>query len=56
MPDVVRERVYRRLYDILTGQDKGKTFSGISPTDRQAVLEIVRATKPNLPKYWLSAN
>jgi hypothetical protein len=56
MPDVVRERVYRRLYDILTGQDKGKTFSGVSPTDRQAVLEIVRATKPNLPKYWLSAN
>src|SRR5580658_8568899 len=56
MPDVVRERVYRRLYDILTGQDKSKTFAGISPTDRQAVLEIVRATKPNLPKYWLSAN
>jgi hypothetical protein len=54
MPDVVRERVYRRLYDILTGQDKSKTFAGISPTDRQAVLEIVRATKPNLPKYWLS--
>jgi hypothetical protein len=54
MPDVVRERIYRRLYDILTNQDKSKTFAGISPTDRQAVLEIVRATKPNLPKYWLS--
>lgn len=54
MPDVVRERIYRRLYDILTGQDKSKTFAGISPADRQAVLEIVRATKPNLPKYWLS--
>jgi hypothetical protein len=56
MPDVVRERIYRRLYDILTGQDKSKTFAGISPADRQAVLEIVRATKPNLPKYWLPAN
>jgi hypothetical protein len=54
MPDVVRERVYQRLYDILTGQDKGKMFAGISAADRQAVLEIVRATKPNLPKYWLS--
>jgi len=54
MPDVVQERIYRRLYDILTSQDKSKTFAGISPADRQAVLEIVRATKPNLPKYWLS--
>ena len=52
MPEVVREQVYRRLYEVLTGQDKGKTFAGISPGDRQAVLEIVRATKPNLPKYW----
>jgi hypothetical protein len=54
MPDVVQERIYRRLYDILTGQDKSKTFAGISPSDRQAVLGILRATKPNLPKYWLS--
>jgi hypothetical protein len=52
MPDVVRERVYRRLYDVLTGQDKSKTFAAIAPADREAVLEIVRATKTNLPKYW----
>ncbi len=56
MPEVVREQVYRRLYEVLSGQDKSKTFAGISPDDRQAVLEIVRATKPNLPKYWLAAN
>ena len=54
MPDVVRDRVYQRLYDVLTGKDKSQTFAGISATDRQAVLEIVRATKPNLPKYWTS--
>jgi len=48
--------VYRRLYEVLTGQDKSQTFAGISAGDRQAVLEIVRATKPNLPKYWLAAN
>lgn len=52
MPDVVRERVYRRLFDILTGADKSATFAKISPSDRDAVLEIVRATKPDLPKYW----
>jgi hypothetical protein len=56
MPEVVRERVYRRLYEILTGQDKSKTFAGIPAGDRQAVLEIVRATKSNLPKYWPQMN
>jgi hypothetical protein len=54
MPDIVRERVYQRVYDVLTGKDKGQTFAGLSPADRQAVLEIVRATKPKLPKYWTS--
>ncbi len=56
LPDVVRERVYQRLYDILTGKDQSKTFAGISPADRHAVLEILRATKPSLPVYWLRAN
>jgi hypothetical protein len=56
MPEVVRERVYQRLHEVLTGQDKSKTFAGISPIDRQAVLDILRATKPNLPKYWLAPN
>lgn len=52
MPDVVREQVYRRLFDILTGKDKTAAFAAISAPDRQAVLEIVRATKRNLPTYW----
>jgi len=56
MPEVVRQRVYQRLHEVLTGQDKSKTFAGISPIDRQAVLDILRATKPNLPKYWLAPN
>jgi len=54
MPDVVRERVYQRLYDALTGKDKIPAFAGLS-ADRQAVLEIVRATKPRLPSSWASA-
>jgi hypothetical protein len=55
MPDLVRERVYRRLYDILTGKDQTEPFKGFSAGDREAVLEIVRVTKPKLPKYWLEA-
>jgi hypothetical protein len=54
MPDTVRERVYQRLFDVLTGKDQSQTFTRISAGDRQAALEIVRATKSNLPKYWLA--
>jgi hypothetical protein len=60
MPDFARERVYRRLYDILTGKDTRETAGGLSlarlsSTDRGAILEIVRETKPNLPAYWNAA-
>jgi len=54
MPEMVRSRVYERLYDVLTGKDKSQTFAGISPEDREAVLEIVRETKPKLPDYWVA--
>jgi len=53
MPDIVRERVYQRLYDVLTGKDNSQTYAGISAADRQAVLEILRETKPKLPPYWI---
>jgi hypothetical protein len=52
MPEIVRERVYQRFYDVLSGKEKSQTFAGISPAERQATLEIVRETKPKLPPYW----
>jgi hypothetical protein len=52
MPEVVRERVYRRVYDVLSGADQSKAFERLSPADRQAILEIVLETKSGLPAYW----
>jgi hypothetical protein len=52
MPDQVRDRVYRRLYDVLTGRDQSDKFKRLSPEDRRAVLEILRETKPGLPAYF----
>jgi hypothetical protein len=52
MPDKVRDRVYQRLYEILTGKDTSKTFAGLAPESRGAILEILRATKPGLPAEW----
>ncbi len=54
MPDFVLERVYRRLYDVLTGKDTSQIFANLSADDRRAILEIVLDTKPKLPAYWTS--
>jgi hypothetical protein len=56
MPDAVRERVYRRLYDVLTSNDTGKTFARLSESDRRSILEILLDTKPGLPSYWKAEN
>jgi hypothetical protein len=52
MPEKVRDRVYQRLFEILTGKDTGKTFAGLSPETRGAILDILRATKSGLPAEW----
>jgi len=52
MPDLVKERVYRRLYEVLTGKDESASYARLSPEDRRAVFEIFRETKPHLPDYW----
>jgi hypothetical protein len=46
------ERVYRRLWEVLTGVDQSKPFQHLSADDRRAILEILRETKPGLPGYW----
>jgi len=52
MPAVVRDYVLRRMYDVLTGKLTDKAFAHLTEVDRQAILEILRDTKPNLPAYW----
>ena len=51
LPDMARERVYRRIFDVLTGKDQSKTFARLSAENRRAALEILRETKPNVPAY-----
>jgi hypothetical protein len=54
LPDNIRERIYQRLFDILTGKDQDQKFASLSTEDRRAILEILRDTKANLPAYWLA--
>lgn len=50
IPRAARDRVYRRLYEALSGKDR--KFAWISAEDRAAILEILRDTKAGLPGYF----
>jgi hypothetical protein len=50
LPAAVKTYVYRRLREILSGEDKSKDFAYLSTADRTAILEILRATKPDFPR------
>jgi hypothetical protein len=52
LPAPVKDYVWRRLWDVLSGKDRSKEFAHLSAADRQAIVEILRDTKPNLPDYW----
>jgi hypothetical protein len=52
LPQQVKDYVYRRLFDILTGVNADDAFSHLSGGTRQEILEILRETKPGLPDYW----
>lgn len=47
-----RDYTYSRLFEILSGKDRSGQYERLAAVDRQAILEILRATKPGLPDYW----
>lgn len=52
MPAWARDRVYQKLFDVLTNKNTSARFARISAADRRNVLEILRDTKTGLPDYW----
>ena len=52
MPEKVHEYVLQRLYRILTNKDQDPAFSHLDLSTRQAILDILLDTKPQLPAYW----
>ncbi|HVW37541.1 MAG TPA: hypothetical protein VHB99_09550 [Pirellulales bacterium] len=52
LPPVVKQYVYRRLKEILTGADPSSDFAHLSADDRRAIFEILLATKQDLPADW----
>ena len=52
LPAEVRDYVLRRMWDVLSGQDKSEKFAHLTHADRTAILEILLETLPDLPEYW----
>jgi hypothetical protein len=52
LPGEMRDYVWKRLWQALTQPTDDGPFTHLSQDDRQAIVEILRATKANLPSYW----
>lgn len=52
LPDKLKALLYQRLLDILTGEETNPAFAELTLKDRRAIFEILRDTKPGLPKEW----
>ena len=52
LPDIAKQKIYRRLFDVLSGKEQDPRFGALGAEDRQAILEILRETKPGMPSYW----
>jgi len=52
LPMSVKDRVYRRLREILTGVGAEKEYAHLTAADRQTIREILVETKKGLPGYW----
>jgi hypothetical protein len=52
MPAMVREAILAKLHQVLLGENPDRTFESLSLPDRQAILEILKATAPDLTAGW----
>ena len=54
LPAIARDAIYRRMWEVLSGQDKQPSYSRLSLADRRAIVEILRDTKKDLPELLSS--
>jgi hypothetical protein len=52
LPPLARDAVYSRMWQILSGAEKGPRYMRLKQADRQAIIEILRDTKKDLPAFW----
>jgi hypothetical protein len=53
LPAEMRDYVWRRMGEVLTGRDRSDKFAHLSDHDRRAIAEILRDTLPEMPAWSL---
>jgi hypothetical protein len=56
MPPQIKEMIYKRLFEILTGADKSEKFQMLTAADRKTIFEILQETKKDLPACWRASS
>ena len=55
LPAAAKDAVYSRMWEVLSGREKKAPYSTRLPAaDRQSIVQILRATKKDLPAYFQS--
>lgn len=55
LPPLAKDAIYKRLWEVLSGQEQDPRYrAALSVADRQAIVDILRDTKDDLPTYFRS--
>jgi hypothetical protein len=52
LPSSAKAAIYQRMWAVLSGQDRDEAYKRLARTDRAAIVDILRDTKPDLPAYF----
>jgi hypothetical protein len=55
LPAAAKDVIYQRLWEVLSDVDQSPRYDKLTFADRQAIIEILRATKSDLPDYFYPA-
>ena len=52
LPSLAKTAIYRRLWQVLSGEERGDSYGRLTAADRSAIVDILRDTKTDLPDYF----
>jgi hypothetical protein len=52
LPPLAKAPIYTRMWHVLSGEAREPRYRSLSLLDRQAIVEILKDTKPDLPGYF----
>jgi hypothetical protein len=52
LPDEARSAIYKRMWQVLSGEEMDERYGRLTLSDRQQIIEILLETKKGLPDYF----